>query len=52
MDRDKERNRDRVTGRDVQGQKDMDKEIGDRDEERDRDREIGTGTEEQGEGHK
>ena len=34
MDRDKDRNKDRVTGRDVQGQKDMDKEKGDRDEER------------------
>ena len=29
MDRDKDRNRDRVTGRDVQGQKDTDKEKGD-----------------------
>ena len=34
MDRDKDRNRDRVTGRDLQGQKDADKEKGDRDEER------------------
>ena len=52
MDKVKDRNRDRVTGRNVQGKKDMDKKKGDRDEERDRDREIGAGTEEQGEGHK
>ena len=45
MDRDKDRNRHRVTGRDVQGQMNTDKVNGDRDEDRDRDREIGTRTE-------
>ena len=41
-----------MTGRDVQGHRDMDKEEGDRDEDRDTDRKTGTWIEGQGEGHK
>ena len=50
MDKDKDRNRDRVTGPDVQEQRDMDGWIGQRQEEGESDRARCTGTEGYGQG--
>ena len=50
MDRDKDRYRDRVTGLDVQGQRDMNRWIGQRQEEGQSDRARCTGTERWGQG--
>ena len=52
MGRDKDRNRDRVTGPDVQGQRDMNRWIGQRQEAEQSDRARCTGTEGLGQGRR
>ena len=52
MDKDKHRNRDRVTGPDVQGQRDMDRWIGQRQEEGESDSARCTGAKGYGQGRR